>query len=73
MPPQHFQTALHSDEGSVLLLEVPANAIAALGRGKRPPVRVTLNGFPCRTTVSSYGGKYYLPVRKEIRQGRATP
>ena len=40
----------------------------ALGAGKRVPVRVTLNGVRYRSTIAVYGGKYYVPARKEIRE-----
>ncbi len=74
MPPQRFETVLRSDEGSAVFLEVPAETIAALDRGKRPPVRVTLHGHLYQTTIATYGGKYYLPVRKGIREAaRLTP
>ena len=31
-------------------------------------MRVTLNGVQYRSTVAVYGGRYYLPARKEIRE-----
>src|SRR5262249_23153232 len=30
----------------------------------RPPIRITINGYTYRSTVSVYGGKYFVPVRK---------
>jgi hypothetical protein len=51
----------------VLLVEVPARIVAALGGKKRVPVNVTLNGISYRSTIAAYGGKFYLPARKEIR------
>jgi uncharacterized protein YdeI (YjbR/CyaY-like superfamily) len=32
------------------------------------PVRVNLNGTKYRSTIAVYGGRYYLPARKEIRE-----
>lgn len=55
-------------EGGVLLLEVPERAVRALSERKRPPVKVTINGFTYPTTVAVYGGRYYLPVRREVRE-----
>jgi hypothetical protein len=55
------------DAGSVLLIEVPARIVAALGTKKRVPVNVTLNGVRYRSTIAVYGGKFFLPARKEIR------
>ena len=49
-------------------LEVPAEVMAALGAGKRPKVVVTLNGYQYRSTVEVYGARFYLPVRREVRE-----
>jgi hypothetical protein len=62
-----FSTIARPDTGAVLLIEVPAGVVAALGEKKRVPVNVTINGVRYRSTVAVYGGKFYLPVRKEIR------
>jgi len=56
------------DPGDVLLIEVPARVVAALSDKKRVPVNVTLNGVRYRSTIAVYGGKFYLPARKEIRE-----
>jgi hypothetical protein len=46
---------------------VPPEAVAALGSGKRPPVRVTINGYTYRNTVAVYGGVFMLGVSAEHR------
>jgi hypothetical protein len=48
-------------------IEVPAEVVAALGSGKRPPVRVTINEYTYRSTVASMGGRFMLPVSAEVR------
>lgn len=72
---------MQPDPDGVLLIEVPARVMAALGNKKRIPVNVTLNGIGYRSTIAVYGGKFYwrsqqrtrsrcadsLPARKEIR------
>lgn len=50
-------------------IEVPADVVAALGAGKRPPVVVTLNGYSYRSTVAPMGGRHLLPVSAENRAG----
>ena len=64
-----FSTVVKQDPdlGNALLIEVPAGIVAALGGKKRVPVNVTLNGVSYRSTVAVYGGKFYVPARKEIR------
>lgn len=47
--------------------EVPAEVVDALGAGKRPPVRVTINGYTYRNTVAVYGGVYLIGVSAEHR------
>jgi hypothetical protein len=68
MPSVSFTAIAQPDEGSVLLIEVPAAAVRKLGAKQRPPVRVTLNGVEYRSTIAVYGGRYYLPVRRELRE-----
>lgn len=67
MPPVSFSTIVQPDPDGVLLVEVPARVMAALSDKKRIPVNVTLNGVVYRSTIAVYGGKFYLPARKEIR------
>lgn len=52
-------------------IEVPAEVLAALGPGKRPSVRVTINGYSYPSTVGSMGGRSLIPVSAEVR-GRAS-
>lgn len=52
------------EEGGV---EVPFDVEQVFGR-KRMPIVVTVNGVKYRTTVSVYGGRYYFPMRREIRE-----
>ena len=53
-------------KGHLLFFEVPLDVRKEFGKA-RPPVKVTINGYTYRSTVSVYGGKYYLPVRQERR------
>lgn len=48
-------------------LRVPDDVVDALGGGKRPPVRVTVNGYTYRNTVAPMGGEYWLGVSAEHR------
>jgi len=49
-------------------IEVPADLVADLGAGKRPPVVITVNGYEYRSTVAPMGGKYLLPFSAERRK-----
>ncbi len=48
-------------------MSVPEEVVTALGAGKRPPVRVTINGYTYRTTVAPMGGEYLVGVSAEHR------
>ena len=48
-------------------IPVPADVVAGLGCGKRPKVRVTINGYGYRSSVGSMGGRFMLPVSAQIR------
>jgi len=48
-------------------IEVPADVVAGLGQGKRPAVRVTINGHTYRSTIAVMGGKFMLGVSAENR------
>jgi hypothetical protein len=49
-------------------IEVPADVVAALESGKRPPVVVRVNGYEYRSTVAPMAGKYLLPFSAERRK-----
>jgi hypothetical protein len=50
-----------------LFVEVPFDVKKEFGKA-RPAVKVSINGYSYRSTISVYGGKYYLPVRKDRRE-----
>ncbi|TDQ00161.1 YdeI/OmpD-associated family protein [Labedaea rhizosphaerae] len=49
--------------------EVPDAVVTSFGAGKRPPVKVTINGYTYRNTIASMGGKHMLGVSAEHRAG----
>lgn len=63
-----FRTVLLQEGKTATGIQVPAEIVAALGVGKRPPVRVTINGYTYRSTVAAYGDVYMLPVAAEHRE-----
>lgn len=50
-------------------IRVPAEIVEALGAGRRPPVRVTINGYTYASTIAVMGGNYMLPISAENRDG----
>jgi hypothetical protein len=61
-------TILKDDTKNATGLRVPAEAVAALGTSKRPPVTVSLNGYTYRSTVAAYGELFLLPLAAEHRE-----
>ena len=56
-----FHTTIVQD-GNNTGIEVPPEVIEALGKGKRPPVKVTLNGHTYRNTVAVMNGTYMISL-----------
>jgi hypothetical protein len=50
-------------------IQVPDEIVEALGSGKRPPVKVTINGYTYRNTIAVMGGVYMVGVSAENRAG----
>lgn len=48
-------------------IEVPAEVVTALGHTRKPPVRVTINGYTYRSTVATVGGRFMVGVSNEVR------
>jgi hypothetical protein len=49
-------------------IRVPAQVVESLGAGKKPPVRVTINGKTYRSTIASRSGQYLVGVSAENRE-----
>lgn len=65
---EKFTTAIQKAEGlDATGIRVPPEVIAALGSGKKPKVKITLNGYSYRSTVAAYGDVFMLPLNKEHR------
>lgn len=61
-----FTTALAGT--TVTGIEVPPEVIEALGKGKKPPVVVTLNGYTYRNTVAVMGGRSMVALSVKHRE-----
>jgi hypothetical protein len=62
-----FRTTILQAGKTATGIHVPDEVVEALGAGKRPPVRVTLNGHTYRSTVAVMGGRYMVGVSAEVR------
>lgn len=64
-----FRATIQLNGKTATGIPVPPEVVASLGASKRPPVRVTLNGYTYRSTVAPMGGVFMLPVSAEVREG----
>ena len=62
-----FRTTIDLAGKSATGFRVPAEVVASLGKGKRPPVRVTIHGRTYRSTVAAYGDEFLIGVSAENR------
>ena len=63
-----FRTTIVQGDRTATGIRVPDEVIAALGPGRRPPVRVTVNGYTHRTTVESMKGAFMFSVSADVRK-----
>lgn len=64
-----FQSIVELGGKTATGIEVPAEAVDALGKGKRVPVVVTIGSYSYRTTIASMGGRFLIPLSAEHRAG----
>lgn len=63
-----FRATIQLNGKTATGIRVPDEVVVGLGSGKRPAVRVTINGYTYRSTVAPMGGEYMLPVSAEVRE-----
>jgi hypothetical protein len=64
-----FRTTILQSDKTATGIRVPVEVVESLGRGKRPPVTVTINGYTYRNTIAVMGGEYMVSVSAENRAG----
>lgn len=64
-----FRTTIVQSGKNTTGIQVPDEVVESLGSGKRPAVRVTVNGYSYRSTVASMGGVFMVSLSAEHRAG----
>ena len=65
-----FDTTLWASGPNTTGIQVPEEVVSGLGRGKRVPVVVTINGdYRYRSTIAVMGGQYLVSVSAAHRTG----
>jgi len=62
-----FRTTIEQNGKTAMGFAVPAEVVAALGAGKRPPVRVTINGYTYRSSIATMDGRFMIGMSAENR------
>jgi Domain of unknown function (DUF1905) len=68
-----FRTTILQAGKTATGIQVPAKIVERLGAGKRPPVRVTINGYTYRSTVAVMGGAFILGSAPSSARMRVLP
>jgi len=64
-----FRTTILQAGKTATGIHVPDEVVEALGKGKRPAVSVTINGFTYRSTIAVMDGAYMVGVNADNRAG----
>jgi hypothetical protein len=64
-----FRATIEQSGKTATGIEVPSTVVEGLGAGKRPPVRVTINGFTYRSTIASMDGRFMVGISAGNRAG----
>jgi hypothetical protein len=63
-----FKTVLLQGEKNTTGIQVPEKVVEELAAGKKPKVRVTVNGYTYRSSIASMGGKFMIGLSAERRE-----
>jgi hypothetical protein len=64
-----FRTTILQGGKTATGIQIPDEIVEGLGSGKKPAVRVTINGYTYRSTVAVMGGVYMVGVSADNRAG----
>ena len=63
-----YRTKIRQAEGSSATgIEIPDEVLTALGAGRKPAVRLSVNGYSYRSTVATVDGRYMVSFSSEHR------
>ena len=63
-----FRTTILSAGKTAAGIEVPPEVVEALGSGRKPPVKVTINGYTYRSSVATVSGVFMIGVSNDVRR-----
>ena len=63
-----FRTTIEQAGKTATGIHIPDEVVESFGAGKRPAIRVTINGYTYRSTVASMGGRFMVGVSAPNRE-----
>ncbi len=63
-----FRATIEQSGKTATGIVIPDEIVTSLGAGKRPAVRVTINGYTYRSTVATVSGAFMVGVSAEVRE-----
>ena len=67
-----FRATIEGTGKTAAGMRIPPQIVQSLGSSRRPPVRITINGYTYRNTVAVMGGEFWVGVSAEHRAGSDT-
>ena len=64
-----FHTTILQGDKTATGIRIPDEIMTGLGAGKKPPVRITINGHSYRSTVATVDGRPMVGISAENRAG----
>jgi hypothetical protein len=63
-----YRTTILSAGKTAAGIEVPPEVVEALAAGRKPPVRVTINGYTYRSSIATVSGAFMIGVSNDVRR-----
>jgi hypothetical protein len=60
---------IKADDSTATAIEIPFDVQKVFGTRARVPVRGTINGFAYRSSIMPMGGKHWMVVNRQTREG----
>lgn len=68
MAEHRFETTVELTGKTATFMEVPLDIPALFDGAKKPPVKVRIKDHTYRSTIAVYGGRYYLPINRDVKE-----
>jgi bacteriocin resistance YdeI/OmpD-like protein/uncharacterized protein DUF1905 len=68
MSKHRFKAIVELTGKTATFMEVPLDIPALFDGAKKPPVRVKIKDHVYRSTIAVYGGRYYLPINRDVKR-----